>query len=134
MRVTVGGSTWTTSIFPDSARGCYVLPIKRAVRKAEALDGGDIAPVTVDKFGEPRSDRSVLSCGNGSRLLWRTLVGMAVSSPGGVPPMLSLPGAEVAREEVSGGEGGPHALLGSEGVEVEVGCSWCDLPAGEEFG
>lgn len=48
VRVTVGGSTWTTSIFPDSARSRYVLPIKRAVRKAEALDAGDIATVTVE--------------------------------------------------------------------------------------
>ena len=47
VRVTVGGSTWTTSIFPDSARG-YVLPIKRAVRKAEALDPGDTASVTIE--------------------------------------------------------------------------------------
>jgi Domain of unknown function (DUF1905) len=47
VRVTVGGSTWTTSIFPDSARGSYVLPIKRVVRKAEALDVGDFASVTV---------------------------------------------------------------------------------------
>jgi hypothetical protein len=46
-RVTVGGSTWATSIFPDSARGSYVLPIKRAIRKAEGLDVGDIATVTV---------------------------------------------------------------------------------------
>ena len=37
-----------TSIFPDSARGSYVLPIKRAVRTAEALDAGDIATVTVE--------------------------------------------------------------------------------------
>lgn len=48
VRVTVGGSTWATSIFPDSARGCYVLPIKRAVRAAEALDAGDLATVTVE--------------------------------------------------------------------------------------
>lgn len=47
-RVTVGGSTWTTSIFPDSARGCYVLPIKRAVRDAEDLDVGDGATVTIE--------------------------------------------------------------------------------------
>jgi hypothetical protein len=46
VRVTVGGCTWTTSIFPDSARG-YVLPIKRAVREAEALEVGDVASVTV---------------------------------------------------------------------------------------
>ncbi|GAA0339491.1 DUF1905 domain-containing protein [Actinoallomurus spadix] len=48
VRVTVGGSTWKTSIFPDSARGGYVLPIKRAVRTAEALDPGDTATVTVE--------------------------------------------------------------------------------------
>src|SRR5689334_127570 len=34
VRVSVGGSTWRTSIFPDSAGGGYVLPIKAAVRKA----------------------------------------------------------------------------------------------------
>jgi hypothetical protein len=48
VRVRVGTSTWTTSIFPDSGRGTYVLPIKRAVRKAEALDVGDVASVTVE--------------------------------------------------------------------------------------
>jgi hypothetical protein len=48
VRVTVGASTWKTSIFPDSARGGFVLPIKRAVRTAEALDTGDIATVTVE--------------------------------------------------------------------------------------
>jgi hypothetical protein len=48
VQVTVGDSTWTTSIFPDSVRGGYVLPIKRAVRRAEDLDVGDIATVTVE--------------------------------------------------------------------------------------
>ena len=48
VQVTVGVSTWTTSIFPDSVRGGYVLPIKRAVRKAEDLDVGDFATVTVE--------------------------------------------------------------------------------------
>ena len=48
VRVTVGGSTWTTSIFPGSGSGTYVLPIKRPVRTAEALDVGDIATVTVE--------------------------------------------------------------------------------------
>jgi hypothetical protein len=47
VRVTVGDSTWTTSIFPDSVRGGYVLPIKRAVRQAADLDIGDVATVTV---------------------------------------------------------------------------------------
>jgi hypothetical protein len=48
VRVNVGGSTWTTSIFPDDARGAYVLPIKRAIRNAEAIEAGDIATVTVE--------------------------------------------------------------------------------------
>ncbi|WP_238011864.1 DUF1905 domain-containing protein [Dactylosporangium sp. AC04546] len=48
VRVSLGGSTWSTSIFPDSARGAYVLPIKRAIRKAESLAPGDVASVTVE--------------------------------------------------------------------------------------
>jgi hypothetical protein len=48
VRVTVRGSAWTTSIFPGGGGGSYVLPIKRAVRKAEALDVGDVATVTVE--------------------------------------------------------------------------------------
>ncbi|MBP2325916.1 hypothetical protein JOF56_006301 [Kibdelosporangium banguiense] len=48
VRVTVGSSTWTTSIFPDSSSGCYVLPVKRAIRKAESLDIGDVATTRVE--------------------------------------------------------------------------------------
>lgn len=48
VRVTVGGSTWATSIFPDGARGGYSLPVKKAVRRAEDLDEGDLATVTVE--------------------------------------------------------------------------------------
>ena len=45
VRARVGGTEWTTSIFPDSKSGSYVLPLKKAVRDAENLaDGG---PVTV---------------------------------------------------------------------------------------
>jgi len=47
VRADIGGSTWTTSIFPDSARNAYVLPIKRAVREAEGLDPGDVTTVAV---------------------------------------------------------------------------------------
>jgi len=54
VRVTIGASTWTTSIFPDSARGSYVLPVKQAIRRAEALDVGDIATVTVELLDQPR--------------------------------------------------------------------------------
>jgi hypothetical protein len=48
VRVTLGDSTWATSIFPDAARGSYVLPIKKAVRRTEALEEGDLATVTVE--------------------------------------------------------------------------------------
>jgi hypothetical protein len=48
VRVRVGGTTWTTSIFPGGANGGYVLPLKSAVRKAEDLDTGDVASVTVE--------------------------------------------------------------------------------------
>lgn len=38
--VTIGKTTWQTSIFPDKIRG-FVLPIKKSVRVAEGLDEGD---------------------------------------------------------------------------------------------
>ncbi|MEU3627219.1 DUF1905 domain-containing protein [Amycolatopsis coloradensis] len=46
--VGIGGSEWKTSIFPDSQRGSYVLPVKKAVRKAEGLEEGDVAKVTIE--------------------------------------------------------------------------------------
>jgi hypothetical protein len=48
VRVTVGGSVWTTSIFPGGADESYVLPIKRKVREAEGLDVGDVTTVTIE--------------------------------------------------------------------------------------
>lgn len=48
VRVTVGATSWKTSIFPDGSRGAYVLPVKRAVREAEGLDVGDTCTVTVE--------------------------------------------------------------------------------------
>jgi hypothetical protein len=37
VEVTVGTSSWRTSVFPDKARG-YVLPVKSAVRRREGLE------------------------------------------------------------------------------------------------
>jgi hypothetical protein len=48
VRASIGQSRWSTSIFPDSKSSAYVLPVKRAIRKAEALDAGDTATVTVE--------------------------------------------------------------------------------------
>ena len=45
--VTIGETRWATSIFPDTKRGTYLLPVKRAVRDAEGLTDGSTATVTV---------------------------------------------------------------------------------------
>lgn len=37
----IGATQWQTSVFPDSASGCFVLPVKRAVREANGLRTGD---------------------------------------------------------------------------------------------
>ena len=45
--VRVGATSWETSVFPESGTGCYVLPVKKAVRAAEGLEEGDDVDVTV---------------------------------------------------------------------------------------
>lgn len=41
--VTINGTSWRTSIFPDGGRGAYVLPLKRSVREAEGIgDNGTV--------------------------------------------------------------------------------------------
>lgn len=47
VRVTIGGSTWNTSVFPDSKKGAFLLPVKAAVRKAEGLIVGKAFDVSV---------------------------------------------------------------------------------------
>ena len=44
--VRVGLTSWETSVFPDKESGCFVLPMKKAVRVAESLDVDD--PATVE--------------------------------------------------------------------------------------
>lgn len=47
VEVTLGGSVWRTSLFPDASAGTYVLPVKRAVRRAEGLEPGSSAHVRI---------------------------------------------------------------------------------------
>jgi hypothetical protein len=42
--VTIGGSTWQTSVFPGD-NGDYALPIKKSVRRAEGIEAGDVVTV-----------------------------------------------------------------------------------------
>ena len=40
VEVTIGSTTWRTSIFPDTKRGTSLLPVKKQVRAAEGLVDG----------------------------------------------------------------------------------------------
>jgi hypothetical protein len=44
---TIGGTTWSTSIFPAKDVGGWMLPVKAAVRKAEGIAVGDVVEVTL---------------------------------------------------------------------------------------
>ena len=45
VEVSVGATTWRTSLFPSAGRGAYVLPVKASVRRSEELTDG--IPVSV---------------------------------------------------------------------------------------
>ncbi|MFZ2886698.1 MAG: DUF1905 domain-containing protein, partial [Minisyncoccia bacterium] len=45
---TIGKSKWATSIFPDKKSGCYVLPLKKQIRRAEDIDAGDSVTFTLE--------------------------------------------------------------------------------------
>lgn len=41
VRITLGHSTWDTSIFPDKKTGEYFLPLKSQIRKKENISAND---------------------------------------------------------------------------------------------
>ena len=43
----LGRSTWSTSVFPDSRSGSFLLPVKQAVRRADDLAAGDVVHVVL---------------------------------------------------------------------------------------
>lgn len=45
---TIGATTWRTSLFPDSKRAGFLLPIKAEVRAREGLGDGDQVAVSVE--------------------------------------------------------------------------------------
>jgi Domain of unknown function (DUF1905) len=53
VRATIGGTTFTTSLFPKEGR--FLVPVKDAVRKAEGLEVGEAC--TVELTVEPVSPR-----------------------------------------------------------------------------
>lgn len=47
IEASVGKSEWKTSIFPDTTSATYLLPIKKAIRKAENLNIRDMVNIKV---------------------------------------------------------------------------------------
>jgi hypothetical protein len=45
---TIGTSLFETSVFPDAKSGCYFLPVKASVRKAEKIGHGDTVSVRIE--------------------------------------------------------------------------------------
>lgn len=48
VKVTIGSTSWKTSVFPDKQTGCFFLPIKADVRKAEQLTLGEPAAIVIE--------------------------------------------------------------------------------------
>ena len=48
VEATLGGSTWRTSIFPDSKSGAFLLPLKAEVRAKEGIGPGDTVSVSIE--------------------------------------------------------------------------------------
>lgn len=49
VRVTLGGTTWETSLFPKDGR--YLVPLKAAVRKTESVELGDWVTMRMEIAG-----------------------------------------------------------------------------------
>lgn len=47
VQVTIGSTTWSTSLFPDTSRKSFILPVKAAVRTAEGLTEGVTCSVRI---------------------------------------------------------------------------------------
>lgn len=48
VEVTIGKSSWNTSIFPDNKNKSYLLPIKKEVRTTNSIDAGDMLSLTLE--------------------------------------------------------------------------------------
>jgi hypothetical protein len=52
VEVTIGASTWHTSLFPDKSAASFVLPVKKAIRERERLTAGDSVVVRLHPDGD----------------------------------------------------------------------------------
>lgn len=47
VRIALGASRWSTSIFPSKDAKSFILPIKKSVRAAEGVGVGDLCSITI---------------------------------------------------------------------------------------
>lgn len=47
VEATIGTTSWSTSLFPETATESFLLPIKKMVRDAEKLDDGEVVAVAL---------------------------------------------------------------------------------------
>lgn len=80
VEVTIDGSIWRTSVFPDKDSGCFVLPVKAAVRRAEAISAGDTTEIDL-KVVDERLDETFAALANSTR---RAILGRLVLGPANV--------------------------------------------------
>lgn len=50
VRARIGDSHWQTSVFPDKKTGCYFLPVKADVRRAQSISVADLVSVELITF------------------------------------------------------------------------------------
>jgi hypothetical protein len=48
VKANIGETSWKTSIFSDSKKGLYILPLKASVRKQEEFGDGDTITFTIE--------------------------------------------------------------------------------------
>lgn len=48
VKATIGKSVWKTSIFPESKSGCFMLPLKAKIRKAESIKPNSAINVSLE--------------------------------------------------------------------------------------
>jgi hypothetical protein len=53
VRVTIGSSTWDTSLFPSTELKSLILPVKKSIRTKESLDDGTSAKVAIELLHAP---------------------------------------------------------------------------------
>jgi hypothetical protein len=48
VKVSIGHTTWNTSVFPDKKSGTYMLPVKADIRKKEGIKAGQTVQLTLE--------------------------------------------------------------------------------------